>query len=228
MKSIKIVLADDQPIIREGLATILADQKDIQVVGKAQNGLEAVQLVQNCHPDVVLLDILMPVMSGLDALAVIKESNPHIAVIMLTTFIDSAYLYEALSKGASGYVVKDVDIEQLVMSIRQCVKGQMVFPATIQPIFQTSMEMAVGSSKGIGDSSLLKKELHKHGVNLNEREYALVAAIFKGKKNQQIADELFLSLGTVKNYISQLYRKLNVSNRHELIVEVNRMVKERI
>ena len=135
MKSIKILIVDDQPIIREGLAAILSDYEDIQVVGKAKNGLEAIQLVKDRQPDVVLLDIQMPVMSGLESLVTIKEHYPTTAVIMLTTFVDHDYIYEALRKGASGYLLKDVDLEQLVMSIRQCAKGQMVFPASLQSVF---------------------------------------------------------------------------------------------
>lgn len=223
--TMKILIADDQSIIREGLASILADQEDIQVVGKAQNGLEAIQLVRDSQPDVVLLDIQMPVISGLDALVAIKESHPQTVIIMLTTFVDHNYISEALRKGASGYVLKDVELEQLMMSIRQCASGQMVFPISIQSAFMTQVEMSVSSTKNIEDSVLLKEGLQTQGVYLNEREYALLLLIYKGKSNQQIADELFLSLGTVKNYISQLYRKMNVSSRHGLMSVLHRMIK---
>lgn len=228
MKSMKILIADDQSIIREGLATILADQEDIEVVGKARNGIEVVQLVKESQPDVVLLDIQMPVMSGLDALAAIKESHPQTAIIMLTTFSDHDYIYEALHKGASGYVLKDIELEQLIMSIRQCANGQMVFPVSIQSAFMTQMEMSVASAQAIENSAILKDGLQKQGVYLNEREYTLLQLIYKGKSNQQIADELFLSLGTVKNYISQLYRKINVSSRSGLMSVLHRMIKKNV
>ena len=109
MKPIRILIAVNQPIIREGLATILSNQEDMKVVGKAQNGLEAVQLVDDCQPDVVLLDMQMPVISGLDSLVAIKESHPHTPIIMLTTFLDPVYICEALRKGASGYILEDIE-----------------------------------------------------------------------------------------------------------------------
>lgn len=225
MKPIKILIADDQPIFREGLAIILADQKDLIVVGKAKNGFEAVQLVKDCHPDVVLLDIQMPVLNGLESLVTIKEHYPDTGVIILTTFVDNEYIYEALCKGASGYVLKDIEVEQLVISIRQCVQGQMIFPASLQTILMAKMEMATSS---IPNSLIFKEELQKYDYSFNEREYALMDYLSKGRTNQQIADELFLSLGTVKNYISQLYRKMNVSNRHELMVLLHRMGKDHV
>lgn len=224
METIKILIVDNQPIIREGLASILADQEGIVVVGKAQNGIEALQLVNDCQPDLVLLDIQMPIMSGMDSLVAIKEKHPNISIIMLTTFLDNDYIYDALRRGASGYILKDIELEQLVMSVRQCAKGQMVFPASMQSVFMTQMETSVTSTQAIEDSSLLKAELQKQGFYLNERDYSLLVLLAKGKSNQQIADELFLSLGTVKNYISQLYRKMNVSNRNEIVTVVHKII----
>ena len=228
MKPIRVLIVVNQPIIREGLATILSNQEDMKVVGKAQNGLEAVQLVDDCQPDVVLLDMQMPVISGLDSLVAIKESHPHTPIIMLTTFLDPVYICEALRKGASGYILKDVELEQLVMSIRQCVKGQIVFPASIQSVFMTQRDLVVTSTQAKADSVCLKDELLKRGMHLNEREYSLLVLLAKGNSNQQIANELFLSIGTVKNYISKLYRKMNVSNRHEIMAVVHQLLKERL
>lgn len=225
METIKILIADNQPITREGLASILEAQEGIVVVGKAQNGIEAVQLVNECQPDLVLLDIQM---SGMDSLVAIKEQHPNISIIMLTTFVDNDYIYDALCGGASGYILKDIELEQLVMSVRQCAKGQMVFPASVQSVFITQMETSATSTQAIEDSSLLKAELQTQGFYLNERDYSLLVLLAKGKSNQQIADELFLSLGTVKNYISQLYRKMNVSNRNEIVTTVHKIIKKRV
>lgn len=141
MKAIKILIVDHQPIIREGLATILANQEDILVVGAAKNGQEAIQLVSDCRPDVVLLDMKIPIISMLEVLVAIQNRYPDISVIMLTTFTNHDYRVTALGEEDFCYIFKD--IEQLLVSIRQCVKGQMVFPAALQSVFVTESEVAV-------------------------------------------------------------------------------------
>lgn len=132
---------------------------------------------------------------------------------MLTTFADNEYIFQALKNGAIGFVLKDIEIEQLYAAIRQCMNGQMVFPASLQSLFfQKPMQVKEQ------DVAFLVSEMNKRGWDFNNRELTLLQLLFNGLTNKQIADELFLSVGTVKNYISQLYRKMNIASRSDLMI----------
>lgn len=207
---IKLLLADDQDILTEGLKLILGVEEDIEIIGIANNGKKAYDLCRLRHPDVVLMDIQMPEVNGVEATAMIKKDFPHIKIIVLTTFNDDEYIYDALRNGASGYLLKDTSPTEILKAVHTVYNGG----ALIQS------EVAV---KVINKFSQLAKEtVDKHmdpkAELLTEREIEICRLIAEGKNNQEIAEELFLSQGTVKNHITRVLIKLDLRDRTQLAV----------
>lgn len=207
---IKILLADDQDILTEGLKLILGAEEDIEITGTANNGRKAYDLCRLRKPDVVLMDIQMPEVNGVEATAMIKKDFPQIKIIVLTTFNDDKYIYDALKNGASGYLLKDTSPTEILRAVRTVYNGG----ALIQS------EVAV---KVIDQFSQLAKEtVDKHidpkAELLTDREIEICRLIAEGKNNQEIAEELFLSPGTVKNHISRVLIKLDLRDRTQLAV----------
>lgn len=199
---IKVLIADDQTLMRDGLKTILDLEEDIEVIATAENGEIAFQKSIELTPDVILMDIRMPIMNGVDSVKKIKSILPKVAVIMLTTFDDDEYIIEALSNGASGYLLKDMPAEKLIEAIRDSLKGQLFIPTNI-------------AAKLI--SRLYEKEASKNTLKrdlaLSERELQVSSLLIEGYNNKQISSKLFISEGTVKNYISNIYSKIGISDR---------------
>ena len=131
MNNIRILIADDQSLIRDGLKTVLELEKDFEVVGTAKNGVEACRMAEILHPDILLLDIRMPEMNGVESIKVIKKSCPATKVIMLTTFNDDEYIIEALANEASGYILKDIEIDKLIEAIRDAAQGKMIMTTEV-------------------------------------------------------------------------------------------------
>lgn len=199
---IRIVIIDDDAIIREGLKMIIATQPDIECVAVGENGEEAVALCQRLRPDVALLDIRMPVMDGIKASEKIiaeKTSTP----LLLTTFDEEDFVLQALKLGISGYILKNSPAERILSAIRTVHNGGIVFQADILDFIRGRVS-SVGNSKAF--------EL------LSERELEIVKLIAKGFANQEIADELFISNGTVRNYISSILEKTGLSHRTQIAV----------
>lgn len=203
MKKIKIAIVDDEPLIRGGLTTILNDYEEIEVVGSASNGEEALSFVKNHDVDVLLMDIRMPVMDGVDATKEIKAYKDKIKIIILTTFNDDEYIKEAIQNGASGYLLKDSDYDQIYESIRTISKGNIV-------INKDALDSILLSnpSKNINKA----KEIYA----LTDQEIRIIKEVAQGKSNKQIADVLFLSEGTIKNNITSILAKLLLRSRTQL------------
>lgn len=220
MRKITIVVADDQMLTREGLRTILDLEDDMEVIGVAKNGLEACELAEEHHPDLVLMDIQMPIMSGIDALKRIKQTCPRTAVLILTTFLDDEYIIEGMAHGANGYILKDLDGDKMIASVRDTVSGQFILPATVA----TRLAMRVNKYteeyeqwQSISQSSL-------NQIKLTEREEEVARLIIRGLSNREIAEVLHVAEGTARNYISNLYGKLEVSDRGQAIVRLQELV----
>ena len=209
---IKVLLADDQIILAEGIRSVLETCDDIEVCGIAADGAEALALAETTHPDVVLMDIRMPVMNGVVATKKIKELDENIKIIVLTTFDDSDYILGAINNGANGYLLKDIGADALINSIKNAYAGDTILPAKI--------------AKKITDAAMLvssEKEIKlKRTYNLSDREVEVALMICDGFTNRQIAGALKLSDGTAKNYISAIYLKLGAENRAEAV----KMIKE--
>lgn len=210
MNSIKLLLADDQSLIRDGLKTVLGLEKDIEVVGTARNGIEACRMTEILQPDVLLLDIRMPEMDGVECIKVIKKKHPGVKVIMLTTFNDDEYILEALANGASGYILKDIEVEKLIEAIHDAVYGKMI-------IFS---DVAAKLAEGLSKLPARKKneENGTCGLDLSEREKEIVCMMVQGFTNKQISSALYMSEGTVRNYISTIYSKIGITDRTQAVL----------
>lgn len=213
MRTITIVIADDQLLTREGLRTILNLEDDFEVVGVAKNGEEACQMAESLQPDLVMLDIQMPIMDGISALKRIKRSSPKIFILILTTFIDEDYIVEGMANGASGYMLKDMDADKMIASIRDTVSGQFILPASVAAKLAARMNRFTEDYEHFQRSSLDR-------MKLTEREEELAQLIIRGLNNREIADALHIAEGTARNYISNLYGKLEVVDRAQAIVRL--------
>lgn len=217
MKKISIVIADDQMLTREGLRTILDLEEDLEVIGVARNGQEVCEMVDTMRPDLVLLDIRMPVMDGISALKRIKQSHPDVFILILTTFIETDYIVEGLANGASGYMLKDMDADKMIASIHDTVSGQFVLPAAV------AAKLAIRMSRFNEEYEQWQRSTLEH-IKLTEREEELAHLIIKGLNNREIADALHIAEGTARNYISNLYSKLEVVDRAQAIVRLQSII----
>jgi DNA-binding NarL/FixJ family response regulator len=201
MVKIKVLLADDQELILESLHIVLSMEQDLEIVGLAKNGEEAIKGCEQFMPDIVLMDINMPVMDGVAATALIKERIPATKIIMLTSYKEVEYVLAALSYGAEGYLLKALHPKDLAAGIRVVQAGGTLI----------SQEMASKMIKSMNNTTPAKN----NEFGLTARELEVLNKLASGLRNQDIAEALNLSEGTVKNYISTIYSKLNVKGRRE-------------
>lgn len=213
MSKIKIVIADDQLFTREGLRTILDLEDDMEVVGAARNGEEACEMVMAFQPDLVLLDVQMPVMDGITALKRIKQIRPELFILILTTFIETDYIVEGMANGASGYMLKDMDADKMIASIRDTIAGQYILPAPV------AAKLAAKMNRWSEENEHWQKSIPER-IRLTEREAELAQLIIRGLNNREIADVLHIAEGTARNYISNLYSKLEVVDRAQAILRL--------
>lgn len=216
MNEVTVVIVDDQPIIRNGLAAIFHAEPGFAVLATAADGREAVAAVEAHRPRLILMDIQMPVMDGLEATRRIMRQYPGTCIILLTTFEDEEYIWKALQSGARGYVLKDMETEQMLETVHSCLHGQMSFPATIQQkLMQTAMHNELPNQGGDIPWQVL-------GVHFTEREQEMIRMLSEGNTNREIADRLHLSEGTVKNYMMTIYQKMKVKRRTEALAWITK------
>lgn len=207
MGSIKLCLVEDQDIVRKSLGIVLSMEEDLEVVGYAENGRIAIEICEKHQPDVVLMDINMPVMDGVEAAYEIKQKWPEIKIVILTTFHDVEYVQKALNAGAEGYILKDIDPKNLASVVRLVNAGETMIPQNIaKQLFKklSNVNNEINSSKELNWSE---------AYGITPRELEVLNYLAEGLKNRDIAQKLFLSEGSVRNYISNIYSKLNVENR---------------
>lgn len=210
---IRVLIADDMQIIREGIKMMLSLDNEIEVVGECVNGKELMNLLQVLQPDVILMDIKMPMIDGVEATKLVKEKYEEVKVLILTTFDDDEYIFEALKNGASGYMLKDAKVDELSKGIKTVYEGKTL----LHPDVATRLVAAFNTLKEEKDS----EPLHLIDVNLKiltPRELELARLIGNGKSNKMISNELYISEGTVKNYVSKILDKLELKSRTELIL----------
>ncbi|MEL6496032.1 MAG: response regulator transcription factor [Cyanobacteria bacterium J06623_7] len=210
---IRLLLVDDQSIIREGLSSLLATQPDLEIIGEAANGEEAIQQSLTLSPDVVLMDIRMPVMDGVAAIRLLKERSPEIKILVLTTFDDDLYVAQAMTYGADGYLLKDTPSQELARAIRAVKQGytQMgpgLFPKALTNLPNSSSETAVQS-----DLPQL--------TELTNREQEVLQLIATGHSNKEIAAQLYITERTVKNHVNSILRTLNLRDRTQAAIFAN-------
>ncbi|MBP3950178.1 response regulator transcription factor [Bacillus suaedae] len=206
---IKVLIVDDQELIRESLSIVLSGEADFEVVGVAGDGLVACDLTGERSPDVVLMDIHMPIMNGVEATSKIKSLYPNVKVMMLTTFGELIYVREALAAGAEGYLLKAINPKDLAAGIRLVHHGGTL-------ITQEIAKQLISEWIHPKDQSTELKN-QKNSYKLTAREVEVLNELSRGKSNREIAQKLYLTEGTVKNYISSIYSKLDVTGRHQAV-----------
>ncbi len=206
---IRVMLVDDQAIVREGLRSMLTIEPDITVVGEAANGIKALQMLATDTPDIVLMDVRMPEMDGLTTLERVKALAPGVSVLMLTLYDDPDYLLRAVASGAAGYVLKDASRDELVRAIRITAEGGAVVAPTMLPDLLTRISQLGPTLSGRTPST---------DCPLSEREMQVLALIAEGRTNQEIADRLILSPTTIKTHVQNILQKLDVSDRTQAAV----------
>ena len=207
---IKVLIADDQLILADGIRSVLSTCEELEVVGIAKDGVQALEAVEKYAPDVVLMDIRMPNMNGVIATQQIKKRSPDTKVLILTTFDDSDYILNAINHGASGYLLKDVSASALIDAVKNAYAGDTILPAKIARRIADAARM-VSSDREIR----LKKTF-----GLSDREVEVAGMVYEGFTNKQIASALKLSDGTARNYISSVYEKIGASSRAEALEKI--------
>ena len=205
-KGIRVVIADDHPVVRKGLSMTLEEfGEEIGLVGEAADGAAAVQLVEEVQPDVVLMDIRMPGMDGLEALERIRASAPRIAVVILTTYNEDAFLLRGLQAGACGYLLKDCPLETLLHAIRAAARGETL----LQPEMVARLLKAQAGTAAFPPAATRAANKPR----LTERELEILAAIARGDRSKEIAARLGLTRRTIETYLTAIYQKLEVDSR---------------
>ena len=208
---IKIVIADDQELIRESLKIVLSANPDMEVTDTVADGREVIRSVRACRPDVILMDVRMPEMDGVSCTRIIKDNYPQIKIIILTTFDDDEYVYNALKYGASGYLLKGVSMAELSSAIRTVHSGKaMINPDVAVKVVRLFSQMAQ-SNYGIRVDSRMVEEIGK-------TEWKVIQQVGYGRSNKEIAAALNLSEGTVRNNLSSILSKLELRDRTQLAI----------
>ncbi|MCZ9883132.1 response regulator transcription factor [Arthrobacter sp. B2a2-09] len=197
------MVVDDQAIVREGLATLLDLLPDVEVVGEAANGADAIDLAGRTLPDVVLMDLRMPVLGGAEATARLRSEMPGTAVIVLTTYADDTSIAAALAAGARGYLTKDAGRDELAAAVRAAASGQVTFARDV--------------GERIASQFAAPRSSRERFPQLRPREAEVLDHIIAGENNRQIAAELYLSVGTVKSYVNDIFAKLGARDRAHAI-----------
>ncbi|WP_202915277.1 response regulator transcription factor [Paenibacillus paridis] len=206
-RKVSVMLVDDQKLMLEGLETLLSVRSDLEIVGTAYSGEEALERLRLVVPDVILMDIRMPGMGGVEATKIIKELHPNVVILILTTFDDDAYIIEALCNGAAGYLLKDIDGVKLVQSIYEALSGNLLLTGKV------ARKLALNIRNQNSRIERAGKEFE-----LTERELDLARLLVEGCNSKEIAEQLYLTQGTVKNYLSDIYAKIGTNDRAKAVL----------
>lgn len=208
MDKIRVLIADDHSLVRKGLKQILELEKDFEVIGQAADGRQAIEMTTSLKPDVVLMDINMPIINGLKAIKMLKENNTSARIIVLTIHEDKEYLLETIRMGAAGYIMKDAEVEHLIEAIRMVYRGKIY----IQPNLTSDI---IKEFDSLPNSAVINKT-NENG--LTQRESEVLMLISEGLNNREIADTLYISEKTVKNHVSNIFKKLDVCDRTQAAI----------
>jgi DNA-binding NarL/FixJ family response regulator len=206
---VRVLIVDDQTVVREGLAAILSTDEEIKVVGLAADGREALDLVPEAQPDVVLMDLKMPVLNGVQATQRLRQAYPQVRVLVLTTYVADEWVFDAIRAGAVGYLMKDTRRDDLIAAVKGTADGKSYLDPAIAG---RVMQQAVSSSPASAPSEPQTEAL-------TERELQILHLLAQGYSNPEIAQRLHLARGTVRNYVSVVLQKLGVSDRTQAAIE---------
>ncbi|MWC27781.1 response regulator [Paenibacillus sp. MMS18-CY102] len=209
--TIKLLLADDHAMVRKGLQMFLSMQSDLQVIGEASNGQETIERAAELAPDMILMDLNMPILDGIEVTKRLKQSHPHVKVIVLTSFSDEAHVLPAIRAGAKGYLLKDIEPDELVRAIRRVWQGQVeLHPDAASRLMNILAEPA--SNKDDPDEAALRLS------ELTKREHEVLRLIATGMSNKEIGDSLSITEKTVKTHVSHVLEKLGFSDRTQAAI----------
>ncbi|MEV7116811.1 response regulator transcription factor [Streptomyces anulatus] len=210
--TVRVVLADDQPLVRAALQMVMADAPDLEVVGEASNGAEAVELTATLEPDVVVMDIRMPGMDGIEATRQITIGPGKTQIVVLTTFDDDDYVYAALRAGASGFLVKDMALDEILTAVRVVAAGDgLIAPSVTRRLIK---EFA-GRHPSPGAAATAPRRTI---TGITDREREVLTLVGRGLSNAELAEQLVISMSTAKTYVSRLLSKLNARDRVQLVI----------
>ncbi|MFF3091274.1 response regulator [Streptomyces nojiriensis] len=221
-RAIRVLLVDDQPLVRSGLRVLMADTADLEVVGEAGTGSDGVRLAAELRPDVVVMDIRMPGMDGIEATGLITAETEAVKVLVLTTFDEDEHVYGALRAGASGFAVKDMAVEEILAAIRVIAAGD----ALIAP--GVTRRLIADFVRGPGPGAPAAPEVPEARAlrpvaGITEREREVLTLVGRGRSNGEIAEELFISAATAKSHVSRLFTKLGARDRVQLVITAYEM-----
>jgi DNA-binding NarL/FixJ family response regulator len=203
MQKIRVLLADDHTIFRKGLQEIINKQSDMTVVGEAKDGVDAVNKAEELAPDIILMDISMPILDGVKATRLIRDQDEQVGIVMLTMYSGDQYVFEAIKAGAQGYILKDADLDELLKAIRSVQRGE--------PMIDSSIAGRVLVEFG----RLTRDQQNQDFLDLSQRETEILQLVAQGATNKGIAEKLFISEHTVRNALSIIFQKLHVNSRTE-------------
>jgi DNA-binding NarL/FixJ family response regulator len=207
--AIRVVLVDDHALFRRGLELVLAEEPDITIVGQAGDGDDAIRVIRDVTPDVVLMDVRMPRMSGIEAAKVIRDTVPGTKIIMLTVSDDEADLFAAIRAGANGYLLKEVSIDEVAGAVRAVTRGQ----SLISPSMASKLLVEFNALSQRAD-----ERSRSNAPKLTDRELQVLKLVAKGMSNRDIANELFIAENTVKNHVRNMLEKLGLHSRMEAVI----------
>ena len=207
MEPVRVLVVDDHALFRRGIVTVLANQKDISVVGEAVNGLEAIDKAEALVPDVIVMDLNMPQCSGLEATQALQAKMPQVSILVLTVSDNEADLFHAIKFGATGYILKNTEPEELVQAIHHIAQGGVI----VSPMMAAKL---LTEFRGLGTDAMAKKTAEEED-NLSPREDEVLRLVSQGATNKEIADSLFISENTVKTHLRNIMDKLHLANRSQ-------------
>jgi DNA-binding NarL/FixJ family response regulator len=213
MPPLRVVLADDQVLFREGLRALLATQPSIEVVGEAENGEQVLRIVTEQHPDVVLMDVRMPIMDGVAATRCLKSDHANLQIILLTTFDDDEYVFEGLRAGAIGYLLKDAPVKQLIEALQMAARGETFLQPSIAAKLVAELKRQTASPASA--STLIEP--------LTSREIEILRSVASGHSNREIAEQFVITEGTVKNHMTSILGKLGVRDRTQAVLKAQEL-----
>ena len=202
----KVMLVEDQAVVRQGLKVILEQDKKIRVTNEAENGMEAIKILEKHHIDLIMMDVRIQNMNGIEAKWIIKKQWPEVKILILTTFNDDEYAIQSLKEGADGFLLKTSEPDKLIEAVYQTMEGGMLLH------HEVARKVVPQLLKG---DKLDKPALH---IDLSQRELSITKLVGEGKTNKEIAQELYLSVGTVKNHITQILQKTGLRDRTQLAI----------